>query len=51
MIAAAAIILMRTSGLNVVNLGVSSVTVALLATRKIPAPLIVLLACFAGFMV
>lgn len=51
MIAAAAIILMRTSGLTLLNLGVSAVTVVLLATRRIPAPLIVLLAFFAGFMV
>ena len=50
MIAAAALILMRKTGLTVANLLVSSATVAILATRKVPAPLIVALALLLGII-
>ncbi len=50
MIAVAAIIVMQKSGFQWDNLLVSLVTVVLLFTRKVPAPLIVVLALVAGFV-
>ena len=50
MIAAAAVVLLRTSGLEPINLAVSTISVILLASRKVPAPLIVLLALVAGIL-
>lgn len=51
MIAVAAVIVMQKSGFQLDNLIVSAVTIALLVTRKVPAPVIVLLALVAGFLV
>jgi chromate transporter len=48
MIAIAALILMQASGFTWSNLLVAAVTVALLASRKVPAPLIVVVALLAG---
>lgn len=48
MIAVAALILMQASGFTWSNLLVAAVTVALLASRKVPAPLIVVIALLAG---
>ncbi len=50
LIAIAAVILMQASGLKLDNLLVAVMTVALLATRKVPAPLIVAAAVAAGFL-
>jgi chromate transporter len=50
LIAIAAVILMQASGLEPDNLLVTVATVALLATRKVPAPLIVAAALAAGFL-
>lgn len=49
LIAIAAVILMQAGGLKPDNLLVTVVTVALLATRKVPAPVIVAAALAAGF--
>jgi len=51
MIAVAAVILMIKNGFSPDNLLVSAITVVLLGTRKVPAPLIVVLALLAGFLV
>jgi chromate transporter len=51
MIAVAAVILMIKNGFSPDNLLVSAITVVLLGTRKVPAPLIVVLALLAGFIV
>ncbi len=50
LIALAGVVLMQKSGLTVDNVLVMSVTVILLLTKKIPAPLIVLAAIAAGFI-
>jgi chromate transporter len=50
LIAVAALILTRASGLTPVNLLATGLSVLLLATRKIPAPLIVLAALAAGVL-
>jgi|SRR5690554_2952762 len=50
MIVAAAVILLRTSGFTLVNLAVTVFSILLLASRRVPAPLIVLLALGAGFL-
>lgn len=51
MISSAAVILMQKSGLTPLNLGVTAVSVFLLWTKKVPAPIIVALALVAGFVV
>lgn len=51
LISIAAIILMQKSGFNVDNIVVVVITVGLLLTRKVPAPLIVFAALMAGFIV
>lgn len=50
MITAAAFVLMQKSGLTLENMVVTAVTALLLLTRKVPAPIIVLLAIAAGFL-
>jgi chromate transporter len=50
MIAVAAVIVMQKSGFQIDNLLVSAVTMVLLLTKKVPAPIIVLLALVAGFV-
>jgi len=50
MIAVAAVIVMQKSGIQLDNLLVSAVTIVLLLTKKVPAPIIVLLALVAGFV-
>lgn len=50
LITVAAIILMQKSGFLLDNIGVMLLTVVLLFTKKIPAPLIVLLVLIAGFV-
>jgi chromate transporter len=50
LIAVAAIILMQKSGIELGNIVVMLVTTALLFTKKIPAPLIVLVVLAAGFI-
>lgn len=50
MIAVAAVIVMQKSGFQIDNLLVSAVTIVLLLTKKVPAPIIVLLALVAGFV-
>ena len=50
MIAVAAVIVMQKSGFQLDNLLVSAVTMVLLLTKKVPAPIIVLLALVAGFV-
>lgn len=50
MIAVAAVIVMQKSGFQLDNLLVSAVTIVLLLTKKVPAPIIVLLALVAGFV-
>ncbi len=50
LISIAAIILMQKSGFNVDNIVVVVVTVGLLLTKKVPAPLIVFAALVAGFI-
>ncbi len=51
MIAAAAFVLMQKSGFTVENLIVTAVTALLLLTRKIPAPILVIIAIAVGFLV
>ncbi|MFP4510020.1 MAG: chromate efflux transporter [Spirochaetaceae bacterium] len=51
LIAVAAVILAQASGLTALNAAVTLTTIALLASRKIPAPLIVLAALILGFAV
>lgn len=51
MIAVAAVIVMQKSGFQIDNLLVSTVTIILLLTKKVPAPIIVLLTLVAGFVV
>jgi chromate transporter len=51
LITIAAVILAQTSGFEITNLAVIAITVVLLASRKIPAPLIVVAALAAGFLV
>ncbi len=51
LIAAAAILLMQKSGIRTENIVVALVTVLLLASRKIPAPLIVLAVLGAGIVI
>ncbi len=51
LITTAAILLMRESGFSLDNLIVLGLTVGLLLTKKIPAPLIVILAILAGFII
>jgi len=51
LIAIAAVILMQASGFHVENLLVTALSIALLASRKVPAPLIVVGALAAGFVV
>ena len=48
MILAAAIILMQANGLGLSNLAMTAITIAILATKKVPAPLIVVMALGAG---
>jgi len=50
LIAIAAVILMQASGFHAENLVVTALSIALLASRKVPAPLIVVGALAAGFM-
>lgn len=50
LIAIAAVILLRASGLQPANLVVTAVTIILLASRKIPAPLLVIAALAAGWL-
>lgn len=50
LITIAAVILMQNSGFVIDNFIVMLVTVALLFTKKVPAPLIVVLAIAAGFV-
>jgi chromate transporter len=50
MIISAAIVLMQASGFAAINLIVTIVTIIILGTRKVPAPLLVLLALLAGVM-
>lgn len=51
LIVTAAIILMRNSGFNIDNIIVMLITITLLFTKKIPAPIIVLLSIVIGFIV
>lgn len=51
LITIAAVILMQRSGFTLDNLLVTLVTVALLITKKIPAPVIVLISIILGFMI
>ncbi|PAB61133.1 chromate efflux transporter [Anaeromicrobium sediminis] len=51
LIAVSAVILMQKSGFVIDNIVVTLLTVILLLTKKIPAPLIVLIALIAGFVV
>jgi chromate transporter len=51
LIAVAAVILMQKSGFSLDNLMVTGLTMLLLLTRKVPAPLIVLLSLGLGFIV
>jgi len=51
MIAIAAVILMQASGFHAGNLVVTALSITLLASRKVPAPLIVAAALAAGFVV
>lgn len=50
MIAVAALILMQANGLTVANLAMTALTAAVLATRKVPAPLLVVIALAAGIL-
>lgn len=50
MILAAGIVLMLASGFSTANLLVTAITLAALATRKVPAPLLVALALVAGVL-
>lgn len=51
LIAIAAFILMQSSGFSIENIVVLILTVVLLLTRKVPAPLIVIAAILAGFLI
>jgi chromate transporter len=51
LIAVAAIILMQRSGFTLENIIVTVLTAGILLTKKIPAPLIVILALVAGFLI
>lgn len=51
LIAVAAVILMQKSGFSIDNLMVTAVTIVLLFSKKIPAPLIVIFALGLGFVV
>ncbi len=51
LIAIAAVVLAESSGFEVANVVVSVLTIVLLASRKVPAPLIVVAALIAGFLV
>ncbi|MPM33137.1 putative chromate transport protein [bioreactor metagenome] len=51
LIAIAALILMQRSGFSVDNLAVTAITVLLLLSKKVPAPLIVLMALGIGFLI
>lgn len=51
LIAVAAVILMKASGFQIENLIVTAVSVALLMSRKVPAPLIVVAAILGGVFV
>ncbi len=51
LITTAAIILMRESGFALDNLLVLGLTIALLLTKKVPAPILVILSILAGFMI
>ncbi len=50
LISIAAIILFRQSGLSIENMIISTLTIVLLATKKIPAPLLVLSVLVVGFI-
>lgn len=50
LIAASAVVLMQKNGFTIENIVAMAITVALLLSRKIPAPIIVLLAIAAGFI-
>lgn len=50
LIAMAAVILMQNSGFSIDNIIVMIITIILLLTRKIPAPLIVIGVLIAGFI-
>ena len=51
LIAVSAIIIMQRSGFTLENIIVTVVTIGLLLTKKVPAPLIVVLALLAGFLI
>ncbi|MBN2883214.1 MAG: chromate transporter, partial [Clostridia bacterium] len=51
LIAVSAIILMQRSGFSLENIIVTLITIGLLLIKKIPAPLIVVLALLAGFLI
>jgi chromate transporter len=51
LIAVSAVILLQKSGITVENIVVIVITMGLLLTKKIPAPLIVLLVLIAGFLI
>ncbi|MBH1940785.1 chromate efflux transporter [Mobilitalea sibirica] len=51
LITVAAVILMQKSGFSIDNILVTFITVVLLLTRKIPAPIIVIIALIAGFII
>lgn len=51
LIAVAAVILMQKSGLVIENIIVTLITMGLLISKKIPAPIIVLLSIIAGFII
>lgn len=50
LIASAGVVLMRDSGIRLDNIIVLSLTIIVLLTKKVPAPIIVLLALIAGFV-
>ena len=50
LIATSAVVLMQKNGFTIENIVAMAITVALLLSRKIPAPIIVLLAIAAGFV-
>ncbi len=50
LIATSAVLLMQKSGFSWTNIIVLGITVILLSTKKIPAPVIVILAILAGFL-
>jgi chromate transporter len=51
LIAVAAVILMQKSGLVIDNIIVTLITMGLLISKKIPAPIIVVLSIIAGFII